>query len=201
MMLKHVFFAALVMSTEMVEDETCPTAWTDMVRIGYNPKFIESLNIDVVMFVLAHEAMHIMLKHGLRRAAATTRRWNIACDFAINWQLKQAGFTIWEHALCDEKYAGMSAEQIYDIREKERRAQAWWQGEGPGPEGQGGKPGQGVPDTARTDDRAAWAATCACHENMDPEMRAEIEQSIQQRVAQAAMQQRMPARCRPTWSA
>ena len=119
MLLKHAFFGALILSTKMVKDERVPTAYTDMVKIGYNPKFIESLATpDLVLFVLAHEVMHIVLKHGLRRGSRNPQRWNIAADFAINLMLKKSGFTIWEHALCDDKYDGMSAEQIYDEREK-----------------------------------------------------------------------------------
>jgi predicted metal-dependent peptidase len=114
LLIKSPFFASLVLSLPLVEKASIPTAATDMQKIYYNPAFIESLDIDVIIFVLAHEAGHVMFKHGLRRQARNPQRWNQACDQAINIFLKEAGFTIWEHCLCDYQYQGMSAEQIYD---------------------------------------------------------------------------------------
>lgn len=115
----HVFYACMVLNTRMVEDKTCETAWTDYTRIGYNPDFIESLDLRVVVFVLAHEVMHIVLKHDARRGARDPERWNIAADYAINIMLKDQGFTIWKHCLVSEKFRGLSAEQIYDILPKQ----------------------------------------------------------------------------------
>ena len=125
MLIRHVFFATLVLGTELREAtererKDIKTAATDMKSIIYNPEFIEGLDVEVVTFVLAHEVAHIMFKHGLRRAGRAPRRWNHACDFAINLMLKDCGFKLWERCLCDEKYRDMSAEQIYEQREKER---------------------------------------------------------------------------------
>jgi predicted metal-dependent peptidase len=114
LLLQHVFWAGIIIPTPMIEDESIPTAMTDMVSVTYNPKFINSLTTEVVLFVLVHEAMHIMLKHGLRRGHRDPTGWNVACDFAINIQLRDWGFTLWDQCLVDPKYRGMSAEQIYD---------------------------------------------------------------------------------------
>ena len=46
-------------------------------------------------------------------ATAISRRWNIACDYAINPLLVEAGFELPEGALLDPAYAGLSAEDIY----------------------------------------------------------------------------------------
>jgi predicted metal-dependent peptidase len=166
MLIKHTFFGSIVMGTEMVEDRSFPTAATDMLKIFYNPDFIDSLPLDVVMFVLAHEAFHIMLKHGLRRGNRNPKLWNIACDYAINWQLKKAGFTIWEHCFCDAKYDGMSAEQIYEIVAKEDEERRKRGGEGLREDGLGG-------DVREPED-------------LTPAKRAEIEQRVREVVAQAA---------------
>ena len=61
LILQQVFWAALVLSTPMKEDAGCKTAYTDGQMIGYDPEFIESLEMAVVLFVIAHEACHIML--------------------------------------------------------------------------------------------------------------------------------------------
>lgn len=191
LLIKHVFFATLVMSTEIKEDKTCQTAWTDMTRIGYNPDFIESLDIEVVLFVLAHEVMHIMFKHGLRKQGRNHQRWNIACDFAINLILKKAGFKLWAHCLCDDKYDGMSAEQIYEVREKEREEKIKKGQKCPQQFGQG-REGQGTPDNGCDQ----WEEMDDLREpgNMDPAEQAKIEREIMQKVAQAASMARLAGR-------
>lgn len=115
MVKSHVFYACMVLNTDCIEDPHTDTAWTDYRRIGYNPQFIEGLKISVVIFVLAHEVMHMVLKHNTRRGNRNPEKWNYAADFAINWMLHEQGFDVWEHALIDAKYKDLSAEQIYDL--------------------------------------------------------------------------------------
>jgi predicted metal-dependent peptidase len=110
-----MFFASALLQTKFVEDPTCDTAWTDMTVIGYNPKFIESLDVPTAKFVIIHELMHILLKHGLRRGGRDAERWNRACDYAINIMLLDLGFKVWQWALIDPAYRRMSAEQIYPL--------------------------------------------------------------------------------------
>jgi predicted metal-dependent peptidase len=118
------------------------------------------------------------------------------CDFAINLMLQKSGFTIWEHALCDAKYDGMSAEQIYDEREKERDERIR-NGGSKGQKGKG-KPGEGTADGGfDEDDGDGMGGDVGEPEAMDSATKAEIERSINQTVAQAAsvarMQGKMPA--------
>jgi len=124
MMLRHTFFASLLVSTPLIADQTIPTAATDMVSIFYNPEFLEAQTREVQLFVLAHEVSHKALRHGLRRMGRDAELWNIACDFAINIMLKDAGFTLWVHCYHDKfmskpvNFKGMSAEQIYPELER-----------------------------------------------------------------------------------
>lgn len=195
MLMHHAFFATVVMSTKLIEDRTVPTACTDMVVIRYNPDFIDTLDKEVVVFVLAHEVMHIVLKHGLRCGHRNHKRWNIACDFAINWLLHKAGFIIWKQCYCDAKYDGMSAEQIYDIREKEREEQKGDKGKGKKDKG-GGPGGPGQADTGQ-DEADSMGEDLTDVGDLTPAERTEIEQGIIEKVAQAAsvakMQGQMPA--------
>jgi predicted metal-dependent peptidase len=137
-----MFFASALLQTKFVEDPTCDTAWTDMTVIGYNPEFIEGLDVPTAKFVIIHELMHILLKHGLRRGNRDPERWNKAADYAINIILKKLGFSIWKWALIDAKYDGMSAEQIYAAREQESGKQGKPSKQGTGGQGQG-QPAQG----------------------------------------------------------
>jgi predicted metal-dependent peptidase len=170
LMINHAFFGALAMSTEMIRDDNIPTACTDMKKVWYNLQFLESLELEVVMFVLVHELMHIMLMHGLRRGMREPRLWNIAADHAINLMLKDMGFKLWAKCCCDPRFTGMGAEEIYDILHQER-------------EERGGDDADGDDDGIGGDLREP--------EDMSPVERAEIEQAIRQQIAQAAAMGRM----------
>jgi len=113
----HVFFATLMMSVPMVEDSSIPTAATDMETIFYNPKFIESLDIETIQFVIMHELSHIILKHGIRKGGRDHELWNVACDYAVNIWLKDGGHKLWPKCYVSADYRGMSAEQIYQEQE------------------------------------------------------------------------------------
>ena len=67
LLLQQAFFATLIMSTQIEEAEHVPTAATDMVKIMYNAAWVATLEVGQVMTVLAHEVLHIVFKHGLRR--------------------------------------------------------------------------------------------------------------------------------------
>ena len=114
MLISYVFLATVLMRTRLRRDDTIPTAATDYVSIMYNPQFIEAHSVRFAMFVLAHEVFHIILKHNLRACGRNRQLWNIACDHAINLQLKAWGFEIWDKCCCDAKYIGWSEEKIYD---------------------------------------------------------------------------------------
>jgi predicted metal-dependent peptidase len=151
-----MFFASALLQTKFVEDPTCPTAWTDMVVIGYNPKFIESLDVPTAKFVIIHELMHILLKHELRRGSRDPARWNRACDYAINVMLYDLKFKIWQWALIDFNYRGMTAEQIYALREQEGKGKKGKEGQDPSKgQTQGGLGGDLRPPPVATPEQAA----------------------------------------------
>lgn len=182
MLLTQVFFATLVMATPMVVDATLPTAATDMLTIFYNPAFIEGLTLPQVMTVLAHEVLHIVFKHGLRRGSRNPQLWNISCDYAINYILVESGFEPLAGWLYDPRFASMSAEQIYDalqeqMAEENKRRKA--NGEDKA------EPSDLHKDTSGMGDDVQEPA------NMDAEAKAKAEQRIQQQVAQAASMARM----------
>lgn len=208
--LYHPFFAALVFGTEIVVDNRCTTAYTDMKKIGYNEKFIDSLDIDVVQFVLGHEALHMLLKHGLRmgnrkvivlaphpegevdyrmpdgtiQKMTRVSLWNIACDYAINWMLKQDNFKLWDKACYDVKYANMSAEDIYDdLLDKMP----------PPPPGGGvvGGGGNGGVSGISTESGAMGDDVRSPEEGLSEVEKREIERDINGWVARAAQQTKM----------
>ena len=177
MLVKHPFFATLMMSMPMVETEEIPTAATDMKSLFVNPAFVDSIDNDTLMFVIAHEIMHTALSHGLRLQQRNKMRWNVATDYAINLILKDSGFKIWPQALLDDKWKDMSADAIYNSLTND--------------EGKSGKgqPGAGEPGSGH--ESPMLGDLIEPDTNGDPVAEDQLRKEIQQRVAQAAAIARM----------
>lgn len=196
MLLQHVFYGSLMLSLPLRVKNSIPTAATDYKSILYNEEFIAQKvkTTPRIITVLAHELMHVMFKHGLRRNGRHPLLWNIACDYAINYILVEQKFEpLHDLNWCyDKKYAGMSAEQIYDLLMKDvktARAKAGVKGGGKGKGKGDGEDGAGEdegetfgglgPDLLDPED------------GLDPAQAAEIERKIDQAIAQAATQARL----------
>jgi predicted metal-dependent peptidase len=94
---------------------------TDGVSLFYNPQFVDTLNAAELAGVLAHEVMHPALQHHTRRGDRKPTRWNMACDYAINPILIDAGLTLPKDVLIDNRFRGMSAERIYNLIEENEK--------------------------------------------------------------------------------
>lgn len=147
------FFGSLSLSLEPKEDSTCDTAWVDGRNLGYNPEFVLSLSHDELVGLICHEVMHCALGHPWRREGREHKQWNIACDYAINGDLLESGFSLPKNGLLpDATQKGKSSEWIY-ARLPQPQPQQPQQGQGQG-QGQGqdedtdGQPGAGTPDPA-----------------------------------------------------
>ena len=124
LLLDHPFFGSLLFRLKGREQRSIPTMATDGVSLYYNPEFVDTLNSATLAGVLAHEVMHPALQHHTRRAKRDPRGWNEACDYAINPLLLEAGLSLPDGVLVDPRYRGMSAEQIFNLREAEAQPQS-----------------------------------------------------------------------------
>lgn len=142
LILEQPFFGALALSLKMVEDSTCQTAWVNGRELGYNPTFVDSLSHDRLVALVAHEVMHCAMGHPWRRDGREHRQWNVACDQAINGELRQS-FTLPNGALYPNPgEEGKSAEWYYArVQEDESGNNGTGQGQG-SPQGKG----NGTPD-------------------------------------------------------
>jgi predicted metal-dependent peptidase len=113
LILSHSFFGTLALRLKMTEDRTIPTACTNGAEIRYNPAFINELPSNQIKGLVAHEVMHCVLLHHIRRGSRDPQKWNYACDFAINLICAEASLELPPGALIDRKYNGMSSEEIY----------------------------------------------------------------------------------------
>jgi predicted metal-dependent peptidase len=74
------------------------------------------LDADECRFVLAHELLHVGLRHHLRVEGRDPYLWNVACDYVINGWLVEMGVGSIPSVggLYDPQLRGESAETVYD---------------------------------------------------------------------------------------
>ena len=87
LILDHPFFGVIAMKLPVVWTEKVPTAAVDGRQMYFNPYFVDGLTDDELVFLVAHECMHLMMEHCLRRGARDPRRWNVAADYVGNHHL------------------------------------------------------------------------------------------------------------------
>lgn len=149
LIIDHAFFACLVLSMKPIEVPFIPTMATDGKALYYNANFVLEQSEDALVAIIAHEAYHCAYKHHLRMGDRDLDKWNEACDYVINYDLRSYGFKLPEWVLYDPKYAGLSAEEIYNLipnqkqpkqqQGKEGKGQGGGQGQKQDSKGQGGK--------------------------------------------------------------
>jgi predicted metal-dependent peptidase len=114
----HPFYGTLALHLRMIEVDDpswCDTMATDGRSLCYWPAFVMKLSEQEVEGVIAHEVTHCAYRHMMRERGRNHNIWNIACDFVINPDLIATGHKLPKGALLDKAYAGMSAEQVYEI--------------------------------------------------------------------------------------
>jgi len=111
------FLASAVMRLPMRgagRSDWCPTMCTDGYHIFYNSQWTATLSQHELCGVIAHEVLHVVFAHGERQQDREARRWNIACDHAINLLLMSQGFKLPIGGVADRRYREMPSEEIYD---------------------------------------------------------------------------------------
>jgi predicted metal-dependent peptidase len=121
LLLDHPFFGTLLFRLGAKACSSIVTMATDGMSLFYNPEFVDTLNAAELAGVLAHEVMHPALHHHTRRGDRDRARWNMACDYAINPMLLDAGLTLPKDVLIDDRFRGMSAERIYNLIEEDEK--------------------------------------------------------------------------------
>lgn len=148
LILDKPFLGALVLRLPMVEAGAwCRTTGTDARKLYYNPQWVDAQSAAQVQFALAHEALHCALGHFARRGNRVQRKWDLACDFAINPLLIDEGLKPPLGAQVLDLYLGMAAEEIYpcldDSLDNETLDEHVWDGDEGGQGGSGDSDAQG----------------------------------------------------------
>ncbi len=80
------------------------------------------LNQQGLIFVIAHEMLHVALNHHQRRRGRDHLIWNLACDFVINSWLIEMGVGLPPDSIyVDSDLKGLSADEIYNMIAKDSK--------------------------------------------------------------------------------
>lgn len=114
---------------KIIPDPSVPTAYIDGIKIGYNPAWIDTLTVRQVEGLLAHEVLHVLLMHHIRRGKRDSATWNMAGDYVINLIVRQLSLELPSNGLINDEYHEKSTDYVYtDIYQEQ-----------PTPEGTPGK--------------------------------------------------------------
>jgi len=154
LILDQPFLGSLVMHLPLTAATNCKTTATDARAFYYNADYIAGLTLEQTQFVLAHEAMHCALSHFARRNHRDRRRWDVACDYAVNMILDAENMRGPANALTDAQYRGMTAEEIYPLLHQDSEEQPMdehrFDGEGQGGQGETGESDGASSDTSQS---------------------------------------------------
>jgi predicted metal-dependent peptidase len=118
----YPLLGALAASFKMIEDmDVCRRMDIAIAAVDAQAKEIylnptAGLDEKEMRFVIAHELLHVGLRHEVRRQGRDPFLWNVACDYVINaWLVEMQVGTIPRMGLLyDPQVKGESAEAIYD---------------------------------------------------------------------------------------
>jgi len=128
LVMSQPFFASIALRLRLEEKKNLPAIMgTDSVKLYYNPDMIEAEKLTEIELrtIVCHEVLHVALLHSFRKENRDHFLWNVACDYAVNLIIEDTpGLKLADGLLFDRRYAGMSAEAIYDLLPKTMTQQA-----------------------------------------------------------------------------
>ncbi|MCP3981829.1 MAG: peptidase [bacterium] len=121
-MSSYPLLGALAEAFEIIEDpKICRRLGVSVAAVDIEGREIyvnpaSALSLEEARFVLAHELLHVGLRHDVRCRGRDPYLWNIACDYVINgWLVEmQIGEFPAFGVLHDPELKSLSAESIYD---------------------------------------------------------------------------------------
>jgi predicted metal-dependent peptidase len=123
LLLNHPFFGMLALRLKVVDAKAAGhdvskwpfnTMAVDGKNMYFNPDYVAKQSDKLLQSIVAHEVMHCALDHMGRRQARQPRRWNQACDYAVNPILEDAGLEVGKDWLNAPGFKNMTADAIYN---------------------------------------------------------------------------------------
>ena len=112
---ESVFFSTILFGMKFVWDDTCPTAWTTGLKLGFNRSFFLRCTPDERIGVLVHECYHVAAMHIIREGSREHDLFNRAADHVTNLDLESRGFRLPSFRLADPRFIGMGTEEVYNV--------------------------------------------------------------------------------------
>lgn len=109
------FFGALALKLTLVERPDIPTMAVNGREMFYNPTWVDKQDAPTLKSAVAHEVMHCVFDHCVRRGVRDPGKWNHAADYVINDVIQAAGFPLGKGWLYNPAFSGMTADHIYTL--------------------------------------------------------------------------------------
>jgi predicted metal-dependent peptidase len=139
---RYIALAGVMMIGISAIKDDCPTAYTNGRDEYYGRAFVDDLTDPEFRGLILHENYHKLLRHLITwmwMFMENPKLANMACDYVINLIIyleNRDGFAVLpKGALLDERFANMSAAQVYKILKQEQEENVAEQSKG---EGNGG---------------------------------------------------------------
>lgn len=173
---RYIALAGVMMIGISAIKDDCPTAYTNGRDEYYGRAFVDDLTDPEFRGLILHENYHKLLRHLVTWAwmwKENPELANMACDYVINLMIyleNRDGFAVLpKGALLDERFANMSAAQVYKILKQEQEEN-----------GSSSDPDQG--EGAGLDEHD-WEGA----QEMDADEQRELAQEIDQAIRQGAL--------------
>ncbi|HJW95995.1 MAG TPA: peptidase [Thermoanaerobaculia bacterium] len=119
----YPLLGALAASFRIIENQqVCQSLCITIAAVNAEAKEIyvspgAALSFEEAKFVIAHELLHVGLRHESRRSGRDAHLWNVACDYVINAWLVEMGLGTLPSFGClhDASLKDLSADAIYDL--------------------------------------------------------------------------------------
>ena len=172
---RYIALAGVMMIGISAIKDDCPTAYTNGRDEYYGRAFVDDLTDPEFRGLILHENYHKLLRHLITWAwmfKENPKLANMACDYVINLIIyleNRDGFAVLpKGALLDERFANMSAAQVYKILKQEQEDNP-----DDSDQGQGEGNGAGL-------DEHDWEGAQEMSADEQRELAQEIDQAIRQ---------------------
>jgi len=115
LLVRAPFIGSIALGLAWVNAPDIGTMATDGRSVWFNPEWCEGHGVEKTMGVIAHEVLHVVNRHHLRRGERDAKLWNVAADLLINRLLEDDKYVLPSDGLFDRdrRYAGLPTETIY----------------------------------------------------------------------------------------
>src|SRR3984957_1891149 len=126
LLVRAPFIGSIALGLAWVNAPDIGTMATDGRSVWFNPDWCERHGVEKTVGVIAHEVLHVVNRHHLRRGERDAELWNVAADLLINRLLEDDKYVLPQDGLFDRdrRYAGLPTETIYARLLEQQQQQA-----------------------------------------------------------------------------